>query len=105
MALNRSYADDVMIVFVGPRMVLNPIRFFSGSFVGETMYQNPSYQSPNEVRYSFFVKVFLISFYAYDFYRFLSHLVSCEFVSIIDFEQCGRPKKTLVLSNSRSWSV
>ena len=30
-------------------MVLNPIRIFRGSFVGETLYQNPHYQPPNEV--------------------------------------------------------
>jgi len=29
--------------------VLNPIRVFRSSFGGETLYQNPDYQSPNEV--------------------------------------------------------
>lgn len=33
----------------GPRFVLNPIRMFSGSFGGPTLYQNPTFVSPNEV--------------------------------------------------------
>ncbi|CAH1243891.1 BRIX1 [Branchiostoma lanceolatum] len=35
---------------VGPRFVLNPIRMFGGSFGGPTLYQNPHYKSPNEIR-------------------------------------------------------
>jgi ribosome biogenesis protein BRX1 len=35
---------------IGPRMVLNPIRIFEGSFGGPTLYQNPHYTSPNEYR-------------------------------------------------------
>jgi ribosome biogenesis protein BRX1 len=35
---------------IGPRMVLNPIRIFKGSFAGETLYQNPHYVSPNQHR-------------------------------------------------------
>jgi len=35
---------------IGPRMVLNPIRIFKGSFGGPTLYQNPDYTSPNEYR-------------------------------------------------------
>jgi len=35
---------------IGPRMVLNPIRMFKGSFRGETLYQNPHYVSPNQHR-------------------------------------------------------
>lgn len=38
------------LVEIGPRFVLNPIRVFRSSFGGETLYQNPHYQSPNEVR-------------------------------------------------------
>jgi len=33
--------------------VLNPIRVFRNSFGGETLYQNPDYQSPNEVKTRF----------------------------------------------------
>jgi len=35
---------------IGPRMVLNPMRVFAGSFGGATLYQNPDFKSPNEVR-------------------------------------------------------
>lgn len=35
---------------IGPRMVLNPIRIFQGSFGGPTLYQNPNFISPNEIR-------------------------------------------------------
>jgi len=38
------------LVEIGPRFVLNPIRIFSGSFGGPTLYQNPSFISPNFVR-------------------------------------------------------
>lgn len=34
---------------LGPRFVLNPIRFFEGSFGGPTLYENASYVAPNEV--------------------------------------------------------
>jgi len=44
----------LMLIFVsgkllGPRFVLNLIRVFEGSFEGSTLYENPQYQSPNEV--------------------------------------------------------
>ena len=39
-----------LFIAVGPRMVLNPIRIFDGSFGGPTLYQNPHFISPNEVR-------------------------------------------------------
>jgi ribosome biogenesis protein BRX1 len=35
---------------IGPRFVLNPIRIFSGSFGGPTVYQNLQYISPNDAR-------------------------------------------------------
>jgi hypothetical protein len=35
---------------VGPRFCLNPVRVFDGSFTGRTLYENPSYVSPNAVR-------------------------------------------------------
>lgn len=35
---------------IGPRMVLNPIRIFKGSFGGPTLFQNDKYISPNEFR-------------------------------------------------------
>jgi ribosome biogenesis protein BRX1 len=30
--------------------VLNPIRIFRGSFGGQTLFQNPDFVSPNEIR-------------------------------------------------------
>ena len=34
----------------GPRFVLNLIRIFDGSFGGPTIFENPKYTSPNEVK-------------------------------------------------------
>ncbi|EFX71002.1 hypothetical protein DAPPUDRAFT_256230 [Daphnia pulex] len=33
-----------------PRFVLNPIKVFDGSFGGETIWENPSYVTPNAYR-------------------------------------------------------
>ena len=44
--------DRLLFVFlwvIGPRFVLNLIRVFDGSFGGATLFQNPRYQSPNQV--------------------------------------------------------
>jgi ribosome biogenesis protein BRX1 len=38
------------LVEIGPRFVMNPIRIFRGSFGGQTLYRNPDYVSPNEIR-------------------------------------------------------
>jgi ribosome biogenesis protein BRX1 len=35
---------------IGPRFVLDPIRFLTGSFSGQTMYANPRYMSPTALR-------------------------------------------------------
>ena len=45
----RKKAAEPELVEVGPRFVLVPIRIFSGSFGGETLYKNGSYISPNKV--------------------------------------------------------
>eukprot|EP00112_Aurelia_sp_Birch-Aquarium-sp1_P013661 Seg2908.2 transcript_id=Seg2908.2/GoldUCD/mRNA.D3Y31 product="Ribosome biogenesis protein BRX1" protein_id=Seg2908.2/GoldUCD/D3Y31 len=42
--------NDFSLTEIGPRFVLNPIRIFSGSFGGSTIYENPHYVSPNEHR-------------------------------------------------------
>eukprot|EP00937_MAST-01D_sp_MAST-1D-sp2_P003984 g3984.t1 len=42
--------DPTELVEMGPRFVLNCARIFDGSFGGQTLYQNPAYQSPNQVR-------------------------------------------------------
>lgn len=36
---------------VGPRFCLNPIKIFGGSFGGPTLYENPFYVAPNQVRF------------------------------------------------------
>eukprot|EP00605_Chrysophyceae_sp_TOSAG23-4_P001697 GSChrysophyteH1.ASY1.ANO1.1866.1 assembled CDS len=38
------------LVEIGPRFVLIPIRIFNGSLGGGTLYENPSYVTPNEER-------------------------------------------------------
>jgi ribosome biogenesis protein BRX1 len=38
------------VVEIGPRFVLNPIRIFRGSFGGQSLFQNPDFVSPNEIR-------------------------------------------------------
>lgn len=42
--------DDVSLVEIGPRFVLNVIRIFDGSFGGRTLYENPEFVSPNMVK-------------------------------------------------------
>lgn len=42
--------SEIELSEVGPRFVLDLIRIFSGSFGGETLYQNPFYVSPNLIR-------------------------------------------------------
>ncbi|XP_074546759.1 ribosome biogenesis protein BRX1 homolog [Halichoeres trimaculatus] len=39
--------EDASLVEIGPRFVLNLIKIFQGSFGGPTLYENPSFQSPN----------------------------------------------------------
>jgi len=42
--------DSMNLVEIGPRMVLIPIRIFSGSLGGATLYQNPAFVTPNKER-------------------------------------------------------
>jgi ribosome biogenesis protein BRX1 len=42
--------QPTVLVEIGPRFVLDPVRVFSGSFGGATLWQNPDYMSPNAVR-------------------------------------------------------
>ena len=42
--------EDIGLVEIGPRMVLIPIRIFSGSLGGATLFLNPTFISPNEQR-------------------------------------------------------
>jgi ribosome biogenesis protein BRX1 len=42
--------DEHELSEIGPRLVLNPIRIFTGAFGGPTLYENENYVSPNEAR-------------------------------------------------------
>ncbi|KAI8465618.1 MAG: Brix domain-containing protein [Monoraphidium minutum] len=46
----KADPDNASLVEVGPRMALQPIRIFDGSFRGATLYENPAFVSPNVVR-------------------------------------------------------
>ncbi len=41
--------DGMSLVEAGPRLCLQPIKIFAGSFGGPVLYENPSYVSPNKV--------------------------------------------------------
>lgn len=41
--------ESLTLVEVGPRFCLNPIRIFDGAFGGRTLYESPTYVSPNAV--------------------------------------------------------
>ncbi|CAG8781652.1 400_t:CDS:2, partial [Racocetra fulgida] len=41
---------DLSLVEIGPRFVLNVIRIFEGSFSGATIFANPEFVSPNQIR-------------------------------------------------------
>lgn len=52
-ALNEKVLDksvESTLVEIGPRLVMAPIKCFSGAFKGATIWENASYISPNEVR-------------------------------------------------------
>ena len=42
--------EDLTLIEVGPRVCMNPIKIFSGSFGGPVIYDNTAYVSPNAVR-------------------------------------------------------
>jgi len=42
--------EATSLVEIGPRFVMNPIRIFRGAFGGQTLFQNPDFVSPNEIR-------------------------------------------------------
>ncbi|KAI3466130.1 hypothetical protein Pfo_022793 [Paulownia fortunei] len=48
--LDRGDLEKMTLVEVGPRFCLNPIKVFGGSFGGPTLYENPYYVSPNQIR-------------------------------------------------------
>jgi len=47
---NKYQKKDPVLVEIGPRFVLNPIRIFAGSFGGATLWENAHYVSPNQQR-------------------------------------------------------
>ncbi|TKY69609.1 Ribosome biogenesis protein BRX1 [Spatholobus suberectus] len=48
--LPRGGLDKMTLIEVGPRFCLNPIKIFGGSFGGPTLYENPFYVAPNQIR-------------------------------------------------------
>jgi len=42
--------DNGGLAEVGPRMVLEPVKIFNGSFSGNVIYKNPLYRTPNTIR-------------------------------------------------------
>ncbi|KOB66591.1 Brix domain-containing protein 2-like protein [Operophtera brumata] len=52
----RNYqilSEDGALAEIGPRFVLNPVKIFSGSFGGTTLWENPKYVSPAKLRQAF----------------------------------------------------
>ncbi|XP_050671177.1 ribosome biogenesis protein BRX1 homolog [Leptidea sinapis] len=52
----RNYqilSEDGALAEIGPRFVLNPVKIFSGSFGGATLWENPKYLSPAKLRQAF----------------------------------------------------
>ncbi|CAG4937303.1 unnamed protein product [Colias eurytheme] len=52
----RNYqilSEDGALAEIGPRFVLNPVKIFSGSFGGSTLWENPKYVSPAKLRQAF----------------------------------------------------
>ncbi|CAK1553554.1 unnamed protein product [Leptosia nina] len=52
----RNYqilSEDGALAEIGPRFVLNPVKIFSGSFGGATLWENPKYVSPAKLRQAF----------------------------------------------------
>ncbi|KAM3962981.1 ribosome biogenesis protein BRX1 homolog [Aphomia sociella] len=52
----RNYqilSEDGALAEIGPRFVLNPVKIFSGSFGGTTLWENPKYVSPAKLRQAY----------------------------------------------------
>ncbi len=48
----KGVQKEPVLVEIGPRFVLNPIKIFDGSFGGVTLWENPNYVSPQLLRTS-----------------------------------------------------
>jgi ribosome biogenesis protein BRX1 len=46
----RQGLEKPVLVEIGPRFVLNPIKIFGGSMSGATLWENPHFVSPNTLR-------------------------------------------------------
>jgi ribosome biogenesis protein BRX1 len=46
----KSSEKPISLVEIGPRFVLEIMRIFDGSFCGSTLYENPDFVTPNNVR-------------------------------------------------------
>ena len=46
----NSPTKETSLVEIGPRLVLTLVRIYEHSFGGRTLFKNPLYVSPNEVR-------------------------------------------------------
>jgi len=46
----KKRKDITSLVEIGPRLVLNVIRIFRGSFGGQTLYKNDDFVAPNFIR-------------------------------------------------------
>lgn len=44
---------------IGPRFTMNLIKIFGGSFGGVTLYENPNYVTPNAVRQSAYLILYV----------------------------------------------
>lgn len=55
----KASADSVSLVEVGPRVCLNPIKIFGGSFGGPVLFDNPHFVSPNRVSATLFCCILL----------------------------------------------
>jgi ribosome biogenesis protein BRX1 len=48
--MDHDEPEKQVLTEMGPRFVLDPVRFFSGSFSGQTIYANPNYSTPTALR-------------------------------------------------------
>lgn len=48
--MEGSSKTEQVLVEIGPRFVLDPVKIISGSFGGPTLWENPNFITPNTVR-------------------------------------------------------
>lgn len=46
----KDDADKLVLIEIGPRFILNPIKAFEGSIGGEALWQNSEYIAPAKIR-------------------------------------------------------